>query len=452
METRPLSYYMGLNYTVEMTREQETLVARIRELPGCSASVGEDEPVGQLWGVLEEVKKEWLEGAIRERRWIPEPPHAEEDELLRLSEFFEERQLDVNDARKMLYERGIERYSIPLLQGMWLKELSSEGIYRVGSSFPAAPKTDSPGEPQRRALAGDLRSVPLGKSGESVWLRLDGERSEHGYKNIEVLDRTIPTQTATITALTILEASAMEDGAFGWMMQKVRRAINQHTTAHPGEPNDRALHHILNNSFTNWYANDNLKGLSYTQIRSLRWSLALLRHTRVGFDDLPYREQAGLFLKHCEYIRDTVKASRIHAAFLDYGTPEGIGTRKVERLRDQIKATILADVEGLTHLQIAQTMNLAVPRDYPSNKAVPEVRKLVKNGRDLLQRALGGGWKDHAKNMKEETSRFGSLSEEEKDIEIIAERAGIEKNKLRSLGRSSKGRAILDLYRATGRR
>ncbi len=452
MKPRPLSYYMDLDYTVEMTRSEGIVTAKVRELPGCSTSIGEDKPVSQLWDELEQAKREWLDGAIREQRRIPEPPGAEDDEVREITDWFEEQQFDVNDARDKLYESGISVFSVPLLQKMWLQELSSEGIHRAGSSFPAAPKTDSPGEPVRRALLGDVRPVPLGKSGETVWLRLDGERSERGYKNIEILDRPITTQTATITALTILEAGAMEGGSFGWMMRKLRRVIDGHNAARAEESNNRALQHVLNDSFTNWYTNDNLKGLSYPQIRALRWSLALLRHTRVGFDDLPYREQAGLFLKHCEYIRDTVEASRIHAAFLDYGTPDGIGTRKVERLREQIRATILANVEGMTHLQIAKAMDIPVPKYHEINKAVPEVRKLVKNGRDLLQRALDGDWEDHAKNMQEEASRFGSLSEDEKDIEIIAERTGISENKLRSLKRSNKGRAILDLYRATSRR
>lgn len=52
MESKPLDYYMGLDYTVEITREQETLVARVRELPGCLVSAYESEEVGQLWNKL----------------------------------------------------------------------------------------------------------------------------------------------------------------------------------------------------------------------------------------------------------------------------------------------------------------------------------------------------------------------------------------------------------------
>lgn len=209
MESRPLSYYMDLDYTVEMTRSEGIVTAKVRELPGCSASVGEDEPVGQLWDGLEKAKKGWLEDAIREQRWIPEPPRAEENKLLNLSDFFEEGQLDVKDARAMLYERGIELYPIPLLQEMWFRELGSEGIRRARSSFPAAPKTDSPGEPPSRALSGDVRPVPLGKSGKMAWLRLDGIRTEQGYREIEVLDQPLVTETAIISALTILEATEM---------------------------------------------------------------------------------------------------------------------------------------------------------------------------------------------------------------------------------------------------
>lgn len=444
MESKPLDYYMGLDYTVEMTREQDILVARVRELPGCVASIGEDEPVGQLWDELEEAKKRWLEGAIRKQRWIPEPPRVEEDELRKLSEFFEEAGLDAHDARAMLYEKGIELYPIPLLQEMWLRELSSEGIYRVGSSFPTAPKTDSSRETPNRALAGDVVPVPLGKSGRVAWLRLDGERSERGYREIEVLDQPIITETATISALTILEATEMEKKELERVLKRVRRAINE-PKARTKEPGKDTLNDIFAELLKEWYANQRMEDFSFAQVRTLKWSLALLRYRRSRFDSLPFQEQVALFERHCEYVNKLLEASRKHTAFVEYGTPKGIGTRNVERVREQIKATVLDDVEGLNHREIAEIMGLFIPRDYEINKAVPQVRKLVENGRNLLQRALGGSWNDHAQAMKSEASRFASLSEEEREVERVSDRTGFSTDKVRSLRRSSKGRTILKL-------
>lgn len=43
METKPLSHYMGLDFTDELTCGEGYFSARVRELPGCWSSVNEDE-------------------------------------------------------------------------------------------------------------------------------------------------------------------------------------------------------------------------------------------------------------------------------------------------------------------------------------------------------------------------------------------------------------------------
>lgn len=451
MEPKPLSYYMGLDYTVEIAREEDVLVARVRELPECSVSVGEHEPAGQLWQKVEEAKRKWLEGAIREQRWIPEPPRAEEDELVRLSELFEESQLDVNDAREMLYERGIEFYAIPLLQEMWFRELASAALYRIPSSLPAAPKAGSGRETPSRAWTGDVRPVPLGKSGRVAWLRLDGTRTELGYRAIEVLDQPLVTETATISALTILEATEMDKEDLEAALWRVRGAIDELRT-HGRKPGEEILDVMLAELLEEWYANPRLRGLTYVQVRSLRWSLALLRYRRSGFDSLPFDEQVALFERHCSYVNALLQASRKHAAFAEYGNKSGVPTRTVKKVGEQVQATLLADVAGLTHKEIAERLSISLPPIFKDTREIPKVKDLVRDGQALLKRALGNeGWRERASEMKRDAERFRSLSDEEKDTELVAERTSVSEERIRFLKKSSKGRIILDLLRNTSK-
>ncbi len=378
---------MSLDYTVELTRSEKILVARVRELPGCWASVQDSEDAGQLWNRLEEAKSRWLKGAIRNRRWIPEPPRAEDTELQELGQLFEEEQLDVNDAREMLYDSGIERYPIPLLQEMWFRELSSTALHHLTSSLSAAPKATSPREIPNRALEGDVQPVALGKSGTVAWLRLDGALTEQGYREIEILDQPLITERATISTLTILEATEMGQDELKRVLKQVHKALNE-TNNRSSEPGKDNLNMMLTELLKGWYKNERVKGLSHAQVRSLKWSLALLRYRRLGFDRLPFDEQLALFEKHCAYVDKLLDASRKHADFVEHGSEKGISTRTVERVRDQIRAVILADVERLTHKEIAKKMNIFIPPNYEITMEVPEVKKLVGEGRKLMKRAL----------------------------------------------------------------
>ena len=49
----------------------------------------------------------------------------------------------------------------------------------------------------------------LGKSLKVGWIKLDGPRTEYGYRDIEVLDQPLRTEAAVFAALTILESSTL---------------------------------------------------------------------------------------------------------------------------------------------------------------------------------------------------------------------------------------------------
>ena len=115
-------------------------------------------------------------------------------------------------------------------------------------------------------------------------------------------------------------------------------------------------------------------------------------------------------------------------AFLEYGTPQGLPTRVVQDAQAQIYAAMLRDVAGLTHLEIANELNLEIDLDrYKVDMKIPKVANLVRDGRKILDEALKdeGGWKARAKKMKIEGEHYNSLSREEQEIEAQAKNMGM---------------------------
>jgi hypothetical protein len=159
--------------------------------------------------------------------------------------------------------------------------------------------------------------------------------------------------------------------------------------------------------------------------RSISYMVALLRYRRPDFDDHTFEEQLDLVDQHRRRINTFLKKQREHAKFLEYGTPEGIPTRVVERARDQVKAAVLADVEGLSHKKIAKKLGVDVPKRHKENMKIPEIAALVRDGRGLLDNVLPGiGWRRHAEDMKADADRHRDLSDEEKKIEALVENTG----------------------------
>jgi antitoxin HicB len=71
MTNRPLEYYMGLPYRVEIYPEEEGLTAIVPDLPGCMTCA---DTLDALWAAIREAKGLWLETALLEDMPIPEPP------------------------------------------------------------------------------------------------------------------------------------------------------------------------------------------------------------------------------------------------------------------------------------------------------------------------------------------------------------------------------------------
>jgi len=172
--------------------------------------------------------------------------------------------------------------------------------------------------------------------------------------------------------------------------------------------------------------------------RTLTYLAALLRHHRPDFDARPLKEQLDLLDWHRKRVNGFLAVQRKHAAFLEYGTAKGL-PKAVQSARDQVKAAVLADVGNRRHRDIATELDLDVPVDRKKDDMkIPQVADLVRDGRLLLDRVLGErGWQRKVEEMKAEAECYRSLSEEEKEIEALAETMGWTIEDARSLYRTN---------------
>jgi hypothetical protein len=434
-------YYMSLPYTVELESSGEWYRASIKELP-CMATVGASGSVAELWRLLKEDQRGWIEQQLRWGREVPEPPIADP--------FWESLpdDLDGDEVRSMLYVHGASYFPLRVLQEMWLQELGDVGLGEVGPS-PGAPLKAEPGHHDHTPPTpeGDVRPVQLGKSRKAAWIRLDGPRTERGYRDIEVLDQPLRTDAAIITALTVLEASVIEDTDF----ERLREALLAHVEAH-SEQGEKNLQEVLSRLPARWFSDqktridEEIQRLSPEERekqekkgrlpkrwkrwernpllwrRSIRYMLSLLRYRRPAFDGHTFEEQLDFLNQHRRVVNAFLKEQRKHVAFLEYGTSEGI-PRAGQLARDQVKAALLADVEDLPHREIANELDVDITgRSYDIYAKIPAVSRMIEEGQRLLNEGLPEtSWPKYAEQMKVEAERYRSLSKEEKDIVRLAE-------------------------------
>src|SRR5215208_3983487 len=107
---KSVDYYMNLPYTVELESSGEWYRASIKELPVCTAEVGASESVEELWRLLKEDQRRWIEQQLRWGREVPEPSAADP--------FWESLpdDLDADEVRSMLYVLGANYFPLRALQ------------------------------------------------------------------------------------------------------------------------------------------------------------------------------------------------------------------------------------------------------------------------------------------------------------------------------------------------
>ncbi len=192
------------------------------------------------------------------------------------------------------------KLDLPTLAQHWLRELAEVGLREVDRSSGSPVKEPASYYPRAEPLHSDVVPIRLEGSREVLWLKLDGRRSERGYKRAEILDTPVSTDKAILGALTALEAK--ETGAEGvdealfervldsskeeWpeLSEEKRRQVQEETIETLDDDTIQALSEDVRN-FRSIYDDPRVRAQ-----HALEYVVALLRHYRPEFDEMPRAE------------------------------------------------------------------------------------------------------------------------------------------------------------------
>jgi hypothetical protein len=232
-------------------------------------------------------------------------------------------------------------------------------------------------------------------NGQIVWVQRADRPGLRGYRMVSVVDEPPRTVKATLAALTVLEGVPAD-------MQRLRTVLSLLDLAGQG-----SIERSLSEAFKRLREHSGKRrGRFISDLmadRSLRYAHALLRHYRPDFDNLPHDDQLRLLEKCCERVNDTLKSVRLLSDFLEYGGPSKDQRAAVEDPHRDVKAALLADVEGLKHREIAKILRIDRPSTLRGERDYSKVRQMVARGKDVLQRAFGPeGYSKVLESMKAE--------------------------------------------------
>jgi hypothetical protein len=319
------------------------------------------------------------------------------------------------------------------LARMWLEKLAEVGLHEADHASKAVAKEPGSYRPRAEPLHTGIYPIRLEGSREVVFIKLNSFRSEHGYKALEILDSPLRTDKAILAALTVLEArqlerpSRMEDSL-------VREALDlRRYWSEP--PDDQDMPEVEKEP-----RYSTLEELSLLEepevllyqlkkvgpIPTLEFVVAILRHYRPEFDELPREEQVSLVKAGCERVNNFLKALNHLVSFLEYGAAgKKLASSREDAARD-MRAAELQDVERLTAPKLGDLLGIEKPKSDKDRRTNSTANDIAKRGRRLLVNNLGEEfWSKAVEAKKEERQRHSSLSEEEQAIEWLAEELGI---------------------------
>jgi hypothetical protein len=300
--------------------------------------------------------------------------------------------------------------------------------------------------PDLRAAAGpydpDLRRVTL-ENGQIVYVHLNAGRSRHGHKEIDVLTRqqaeerliASRAERAIFAATTAMEYMPIETHRLRRALNQIDGPITKSADEHSRETAQKMLTFDGPSRDLQQRKENAQRAVEFQhnfQTPSLEYVLALLRYFRTGFDTLPYNEQVEVILRTCEHLNVFVGSLQKLVAFLEYGTPRGLPNKSVTGINQDVAAAILSEVEGLSHKEIGEELDVSLPPSYERYGSHDTVGKSVKRGLTFLENLFGeDGWRERRESMKAEAARYKALGEEERMIEDLAERYGESKGEVR---------------------
>jgi hypothetical protein len=310
-----------------------------------------------------------------------------------------------------LYGHGATFYAdLSVLTGLWLSELNNVRLSPMGAPPNAAAKQPGP-QPHEPSSAPALRPVTV-SGGKTVLLRLDGRRTRHGYKGVEVLGEPLSTNVAVLATLAALEGSDSTKRSLNRLISILR--------AEGGGPlgetvHDRVHEVLAQHEERGRLSDRDARFLQQIDTRPFDFCLVLLRGRRAGFEDLALGEQLGLLERAFTYVEPIVSNARKLARFLEYGGEKGLPTQTLRTAQRRVSAALMRDAAGLTAVEIANELGVNKPKNWEIKSDVPQVRREVEAGRALLRDALGvAGAEDLVRTRKAEMEKWRSLTEEQK--------------------------------------
>ena len=310
-------------------------------------------------------------------------------------------------------------------------------LHRVPEGNIAAPHLEVPTGPYDP----NLRRFTL-ENGQTVYVHLDGWRSQHGYKEIAVLTTWQAEQTfvasraqmAIISAATAMHLpsplrgsiiDAIDVRRLRGALAQIEGPLTKSAREHARETAGKMQNAAETDHDRQQRRESAQRALQFTQdlqVPSLEYVLALLRYSRRDFDTLPHRDQVELILGTCEHLNKFLASLRKLVTFVGYGAPEGLSTKPVKDRNRDVKAALLREVGGLTYKKIGEELEIPLPPTSEIKGSHDTVRKSVERGLNLLQQLFGqDGWREQRESMKAEAERYKALSEEEQIVERMTQ-------------------------------
>jgi hypothetical protein len=314
---------------------------------------------------------------------------------------------------------------LPTFARRMLERLAEVGLLRTPDEVPLA----------------NVRRVKLVKGGreQELWIMFDTRRSVWGYMDIEVIEK--PRSDAAILAAMI--AWGTEPMDFERILDALAGERASEELLSPGgsigafEARRRACMEDLRNivaegegaaseewgpvidSFLEY--GDQRQGRAFAQ---LAYVLHLVRYYRPGFDGYSAQEKLDLIRKAHGHVQGFLESLQRLQSLLEYGAPNRNLWPLIKNPQRDVKAAILADVEGLNSVEIGKRMRVPPDPDYFERwRENQTVRKMVdERGRPILEEAFGEvGWRERAEAMKAERAWWRTLSEEDRSEETRLE-------------------------------
>jgi hypothetical protein len=331
-------------------------------------------------------------------------------------------------ARAQAKAEGEGRLKLSTLAPIWLGILSEVGLRGIDPSTGSPPKEEASYHPKAEPLYSYTHPVRLNDSREVLWLKLNGRRSEQGYRMIQILDTPLKTNMAILAALTALEGRQVDVDALD--DTSIEGALD---TSEEGLTEEEAIVGLT--ELVTELEENELERLASSQIYddpdlathvALEFVAALLRHFRPEFDTLPYSERVALLKDGCRRVNELLEGLRKWVRFLEFGAPEKDLRTKLENAARDVRAAELRDIEGLSKREIGKRLGITPPPSDVDRRTNTTAGVAADRGRELLVRALSEeGWRRLIKSKKAEREGFLALSEEERSVVQLAEHLGV---------------------------